>query len=103
VGSGVDALGSASEARDPPRSDDEIHDSRQPLVTRPHHSGSAGADSSHVFYRCAFSGQTATELYECIISGRSMVRFDDPTEVRLYKVSCSTYNYSNYIAFDFGC
>jgi hypothetical protein len=32
-----------------------------------------------------------------------MVRFDDPTEVRLYKVSCSTYNYSNYIAFDFGC
>ena len=54
-------------------------------------------------YRCSFSGQTATELYEYIVSGRSMVRFDSHTQVRLYKVSCSTYNYSNYIAFDFGC
>lgn len=54
-------------------------------------------------YRCSFSGQTATELYEYVISGRSTVRFDNHTHVRLYNVSCSTYNYSNYIAFDFGC
>jgi hypothetical protein len=54
-------------------------------------------------YRCSFSGQTATELYEYIVSGRSMVRFEDHTQVRLYKLSCSTYNFSNYVAFDFGC
>ena len=38
AGSGGDTLGGASEARDPPRSDDEIHDSRQPLVTPLRHS-----------------------------------------------------------------
>jgi hypothetical protein len=54
-------------------------------------------------YGCSFAGQTATDLYEYIVSGRSMVRLDKPTRVRLYNVSCSTYNYSNYIAFDFGC
>ena len=54
-------------------------------------------------YRCSFSGQTATDLYEYIVSGTSMVRFDKRTHVSLFKVSCSTYNYSNYITFDFGC
>ena len=54
-------------------------------------------------YRCSFSGQTATDLYEYIVSGRSMVRFDNHTHVSLYNVSCSTYNYSNYITFDLGC
>jgi hypothetical protein len=54
-------------------------------------------------YRCSFSGQTATDLYEYVVSGRSMVRFDKHTQVSLCKVSCSTYNFSNYITFDFGC
>src|SRR6266480_4271058 len=54
-------------------------------------------------YRCSFSGQTATDLYEYVVSGGSMVRFDKHTQVNLYKVSCSTYNFSNYITFDFGC
>jgi hypothetical protein len=54
-------------------------------------------------YRCSFSGQTATDLYEYVVSGKSMVRFDKHAHAKLYGVSCSTYNISNYITFDFGC
>jgi hypothetical protein len=32
-----------------------------------------------------------------------MVRFDKHAHAKLYGVSCSTYNISNYITFDFGC
>jgi hypothetical protein len=54
-------------------------------------------------YRCSFWGETATDLYEYAVSGRSMVHFDKHAHVSLYDVSCSTYNFSNYITFDFGC
>lgn len=59
--------------------------------------------SERRLYRCSFFGQTVTDLYEYVVSGKSIVRFDNHTHVRLYKVSCSTYNFSNYMPFDFGC
>jgi hypothetical protein len=64
---------------------------------------SAAADSNNVCIAARFSAKTATDLYEYAVSGRSMVRFDKHARVSLYDVSCSTYNYSNYITFDFGC
>jgi hypothetical protein len=54
-------------------------------------------------YRCPFSGQTATDRYEYIVSGRSMVRFAKHTHVTLYGVSCSTYSFSNDSDYDIGC
>jgi hypothetical protein len=53
-------------------------------------------------YRCSFSGQTATDLYVYVVSGKSMVRFGKQAHAKLYGVSCSTYNISN-MPFDFGC
>jgi hypothetical protein len=51
-------------------------------------------------YRCSFSGQTVTDLYVYVVSGKSMVRFDKQVHARLHGVSCSTYNTSN-IPYDF--
>ena len=53
-------------------------------------------------YRCSFSGETANDVYEYVVSGRSMVRFDKRAHVRLYNLSCTRYNFSTPITFS-GC
>jgi hypothetical protein len=53
-------------------------------------------------YRCSFSGETASDVYEYVASGRSMVRFDKRAHVRLYSLSCTRYNFSTPITFS-GC
>jgi hypothetical protein len=54
-------------------------------------------------YRCSFSGQTASDVYEYVVSGKSMVRFEKRTHVRLYNLSCSRYIFSTPITFNLSC